>query len=156
MPSHAIKDLKWLEACDAMATIMQKCSKAAYFAFIVDNHSGRVHGCGYNGTPSGMLDCIDGGCPRASSGVPPSTPYDSGPGLCTSVHAEMNALSGVDRLLLERSTLYLNGTCCFGCAKHIANSGLKRVVFYEESRQDFGDVEKLFVSCNITLEVYQQ
>jgi dCMP deaminase len=150
MSDNHIKHLKWLEACDAMATIMAKCSKAQYFAFIVDS-SGRVRGCGYNGTPSGTIDCVDGGCPRAASGVASSTPYDFGEGLCWAVHAEANALSGIDRSVLEGSTLYVNGDPCLGCAKAIANSGLKSVVCYEEDRQDTELVKDLFSRCGITM-----
>lgn len=135
--------IKWLRGCDAMATIMAKCSKAQYFAFVVD-HDKQVRGCGYNGTPRGTVDCIDGGCPRATNNVAPSTPYDHGDGLCWAVHAEVNALNGIDRSILVNSTLYVNGTPCIGCAKVIANSGLHQVVCYKEERSDTALVRDLF------------
>jgi dCMP deaminase len=145
--------IKWLHACDAMATIMGKCSKAQYFAFVLDKDH-RVRGCGYNGTPSGTIDCIDGGCPRATSGVAPSTPYDHGDGLCWAVHAEANALSGIDRSILTSSTLFVNGMTCLGCAKTIANSGLREVVCYEENRSDTPLVRDLFSRCGIHMTSY--
>lgn len=153
MTPNDIKDLKWLVACDAMAQIMMKCSKAQYFAFVIDKY-GRVRGCGYNGTPTGLENCTDGGCPRSTSGVPSSTPYDYGPGLCWAVHAEVNALQGIDRSVLSESTLYVNGTCCIGCAKVISNNGLARVVCYEENRSDTSDVAELFSKCGIELAFY--
>jgi dCMP deaminase len=142
-------DLKWLEACDAMAAVTHKCAKAQYFCFVIDRH-GRVRGAGYNGTPSGMDNCVDGGCPRYANGVPSSTPYDHGPGLCWAVHAEVNALMGLDRDVLVGSTLYVNGTCCVGCAKQIAGSGVRRVVTYAENRSDTPLVQKLFDQLGIT------
>lgn len=145
--------MKWLRACDAMATIMGKCSKAQYFAFVIDQDS-RVLGCGYNGTPSGTVNCIDGGCPRAVNDVAPSTPYDHGEGLCWAVHAEPNALSGIDRSLLRSATLIVNGMPCVGCAKTIANSGLTAVVCYSEDRSDTPLVKDLFSRCGVSMTSY--
>lgn len=105
-----------------MGRIMAKCSKAQYFCFIIDRN-GRICGGGYNGTPSGMLNCVDGGCPRAINNAPSSADYNSGEGLCWAVHAEINALMGVDRETLKGATLYVNGEPCVGCAKQIAGSG---------------------------------
>jgi dCMP deaminase len=148
MNGPTIKDQEWLVACDRMAEIKYRCGKKQYWAFVIDI-LGRVRGAGYNGTPAGMTNCTDGGCPRYLNNVPSGTPYDFGDGLCYSVHAEDNALQGVDRLHLESGTLYVNGTCCVGCAKKIANSGLGRVVCYAENRPDTDIVRYIFDSVGI-------
>jgi dCMP deaminase len=127
MDQQTNKDVAWLKMCQVGAQVMAKCSKAQYMSYVIDS-DGRVRGCGYNGTPSGFENCVDGGCPRAVNMVPPGTPYDHGPGLCLAIHAEMNAILGLDRKILQESTVYVNGICCFGCAKGLVGSGVKRVV----------------------------
>lgn len=148
MNELSFKDRRWLHACSLMASVMGKCSKAQYFCFVIDRY-GRIRGAGYNGTPSGLLDCIDGGCPRAINNVASSTPYDTGDGLCWAIHAEVNALMGVDREILEGASLYVNGAPCVQCAKHIAGSGVRRVISLKENRPDTPLVRHLFKELNI-------
>lgn len=129
---------------------MVRCSKAQYFSYIIDSY-GRVRGCGYNGTPAGMTNCVNGGCPRAVNNVPSGTDYNSGPGLCYAIHAEANAIIGLDRKILQDSTLYVNGICCFGCAKEIAGSGIRRVVGLDSETKpvDFLSTLGLFEAVDI-------
>jgi len=47
---------------------------------------------------------------------------------CPSLHAEANALMFSDRRLREGGTLYVTSHVCSGCAKLVANSGVRRVV----------------------------
>lgn len=152
------KDILWLKMCKSGASIMQKCSKAQYFSYVVDEN-GRVRGCGYNGTPPGMKNCTEGGCPRAINNVPPGTPYNFGPGLCLSNHAEMNAIIGIDRSILIRSTLYVNGVCCFGCAKEIVGAGIRRVVGISSSspkREDHSYTEMIFTNSGVEWTLYPE
>jgi dCMP deaminase len=150
MSEQINKDATWLKMCQAGGQIMAKCSKAQYFSYIIDKH-GRVRGCGYNGTPAGMDNCIDGGCPRATSGVPSGTPYNIGAGACFGIHAEMNALVGIDRAILVESTIYVNGICCFGCAKEITGAGIKRVVNLDADvlPQDYELTKSVFEKCGV-------
>lgn len=123
---------------------MKKCLKAQYFSYVIDA-AGRVRGCGYNGTPPGFKNCTDGGCPRATSGCASGASYNEGAGLCLANHAEHNALAGIDRSHLSNSTLYVNGICCFGCAKEIVGAGVKRVVgIYTHTPADFEFTKELF------------
>lgn len=102
---------------------------------IIVDESQRVIGLGYNGVPSGMNHCLDGGCPRLINNVPSGTSYDSGLGLCYSSHAEQNALSRGDSTRYAGATLYINGSPCMGCARQIACSGIQRVcILYEADR----------------------
>ena len=122
---HDIKFMKWsLEG----AKIFSTCSKAQYLAIVIDSNH-RVLGTGYNGVPSGMKHCNEGGCPRVVNDVPSGTPYDYGPGLCYAIHAEANALLYSDRNDRIGGTIYVGGVPCLGCAKLIAGSGLGRIVF---------------------------
>ena len=52
---------------------------------VVDNG---IIATGYNGTPIGVTNCDQGGCPRCASDAPPGAGYDA----CICVHAEQNAI----------------------------------------------------------------
>ncbi|KAF2445429.1 hypothetical protein P171DRAFT_358518, partial [Karstenula rhodostoma CBS 690.94] len=86
----------------------------------------RVISTGYNGTPRGMTNCSDGGCPRcntaAKGGVDLST--------CLCLHAEENALleAGRDRIGAT-STLYCNTCPCLTCSVKITQVGISEVVY---------------------------
>ena len=129
---HTTKDEKWMELCKAGAQIFSTCSKAQYFSLIIDDNQ-QIIGQGYNGVPSRMLHCVDGGCPRAINNVPSGTDYNSGPGLCFSAHAEQNALSRGDSARFTDATLYVNGTPCMGCARQVAASGIRRICIISDS-----------------------
>lgn len=143
--------MKW---CIEGGKIFSTCSKAQYMSIIVDKHN-RVLGTGYNGVPSGMTHCTDGGCPRAKNNVKSGTPYDYGPGLCYAIHAEANALLHSDRSARTGGTIYINGVPCFGCAKLISTSGLKKVVFLDNSnnRNDYQQSTDILSNSGISIEV---
>ena len=82
---------------------------------------------GYNGSPMGVRNCSDGGCPRCTSDAPPGAGYDT----CICVHAEQNAF-----LLAARrgnatagGILYSTMRPCFGCAKEAIQAGIREIVF---------------------------
>lgn len=118
------RDRKWMQVANYAAGIFSTCAKRQYFAIVV-GLNGRVVGTGYNGGPSGMRHCTDGGCPRFAEGSPSGSSYDN----CISIHAEENALLWSDRTDRESSTLVINGTPCWGCAKKIAGSGVARLIY---------------------------
>ena len=66
----------------------------------------RIVSTGYNGTPTGLPNCLDGGCHRCSQRehYPTGTGYD----LCICVHAEQNALLAAARfgIAVAGGTLY--------------------------------------------------
>lgn len=90
----------------------------------------RVITTGYNGTPEGMTNCLDGGCLRCSN---PGGQFVSGTGydLCICVHAEQNALLCAARfgISVQGAELYTTMQPCFGCAKEIAQAKIARVVY---------------------------
>jgi deoxycytidylate deaminase len=66
-------------------------------------------------------------CPDA---VDPGSSYDTGPGACIGVHAEVNALLQVsDRSRLKKATLYITEAPCDGCLKIIKNTAISRIVW---------------------------
>lgn len=122
-----IKETQWMELCEAGAQIFARCSRRQYFSVVLAPN-GRVVGTGFNGVPSGLVDCTAGGCPRASLDVCHGSEYSN----CLACHAEANALMWSDRFAREGGTLVVNGPPCFDCAKLIAGSGVKTLVFKDD------------------------
>lgn len=122
------KDRKWIQMCVDGAQRFSTCGRRQYFAIIVDLN-GHVLGTGYNGGPSGTLHCNEGGCPRLYSDSAPGVDYTN----CIAIHAEANALLHSDYITRQLGgTLYVNGAPCSDCAKLIANSGLRRLVYLDD------------------------
>lgn len=66
-------------------------------------------------------------CPES---VAPGSSYDTGPGMCIAVHAEMNALLDVsDRRRLVGATMYITEQPCSGCLKILKNTEIKTFVW---------------------------
>jgi dCMP deaminase len=66
-------------------------------------------------------------CPDA---VAPGSSYDTGPGACIGVHAELNALLDVsERSRLNGATMYITDPPCEGCLKIIKNTAISRIVW---------------------------
>lgn len=85
----------------------------------------RVVATGYNGTPSGVTNCCDGGCIRCNADTAKGAALD----LCLCLHAEENAIIEAGRDRCYGSTLYTTLFPCVLCAKKIVQSGIRRVVF---------------------------
>ncbi|RKF60170.1 Deoxycytidylate deaminase [Erysiphe neolycopersici] len=93
----------------------------------------RVISTGYNGTPRGLKNCGDGGCPRCNEG------QHSGIGLgtCLCIHAEENALleAGRERIR-EGSILYCDTCPCLTCSIKITQVGISEVVYSQSYSMD--------------------
>ncbi len=86
----------------------------------------RVISTGYNGTPRGLQNCADGGCPRCNSG------NSSGVGLstCLCIHAEENALLEAGRERIRDGAVLYCDTCpCLTCSIKICQVGISEVVY---------------------------
>jgi dCMP deaminase len=135
----------------------RQCSRRGFFALIVDKDGMQI-GSGWNGVPAGMTHCLDGGCPRGSersSGA--ANLLDSRLGLyddCWATHAEANALLHTDWRARQGGTMYVSGAPCFGCAKLIANSGLRQVVCTDAKHDDgWDDVVEFLVGAGVSVIV---
>lgn len=96
---------------------------------------------GYCGTPKGIKNCNEGGCPRCTErhlGKIKSGDYYSTP--CACVHAEENAIiqAAFNGISTFGSTMYTTYTPCHFCAKMIINAGIKEVVMKVSYPDDFG------------------
>lgn len=96
----------------------------------------RIIATGYNGTPRGVQNCNEGGCPRCNSFAPGGT--DLGECLCS--HAEENAItqSAYHGVRVRGGTLYSTFCPCLMCTKMIINSGITEVVY--SAAYPMGDV----------------
>ena len=87
----------------------------------------RIISTGYNGTPSGMVNCLDGGCERCADRdrYGPAAGYD----VCICVHAEQNSLIAAARfgIAVAGSMLYTTMQPCFGCAKELLQAQVRGV-----------------------------
>lgn len=108
----------------------------------------RVVATGYNGTPSGVTNCCDGGCPRCNADSTKGAALD----LCLCLHAEENAIIEAGRDRCQGSTLYTTLFPCILCAKKIVQAGIKRIVFNSEYSSD--DVaRRLMKSGGVVIDI---
>ncbi|MDI6775486.1 MAG: dCMP deaminase family protein [Verrucomicrobiota bacterium] len=110
------------------------CARRKVAALLVKDQ--QIISTGYNGTPRGVKNCCEGGCPRCRSEAPSGTDLQD----CICSHAEENAITqaAYHGIAVRGGTLYCTLSPCLICAKMIINSGIVEVVFenaYEFSRQ---------------------
>jgi len=104
------------------------CSRRKVAALIVSDR--RIISTGYNGTPRGIDNCFEGGCPRCAS----EAPSGENLGECICAHAEENAIvqAAYHGIAVRNSTLYCILSPCLMCTKMIINAGIKEVVYETE------------------------
>ena len=127
------------------------CSRRQVAAVIVkENH---LLSTGYNGTPRGVTNCFDGGCPRCAGHTP------SGHGLdeCLCVHAEQNAIcqAAFHGAAVKGSTIYVTISPCLTCAKLIVNAGIEEVV-YGGDYSFLDTVKKMFKDAGVKVRQFKE
>ena len=122
------------------------CTRRKVGAIIVKDK--QIVSTGYNGTPTGVKNCEEGGCARCASDAPSGTALEK----CACCHAEENAIVQAARhgMSTEGATLYTTFTACTQCAKMIINAGIKRVVAEQQYPDDLGT--KLLKEAGIKLD----
>jgi dCMP deaminase len=87
----------------------------------------RIISTGYNGTPRGIRNCNEGGCPRCAGAAESGTRLDE----CLCSHAEENAItqSAYHGVSVRGGTVYTTFCPCLICTKMIINAGLSEVVY---------------------------
>ena len=96
----------------------------------------RIIATGYNGTPRGVRNCNEGGCPRCNSFAEGGTRLDE----CLCSHGEENAItqSAYHGVSVKGGTLYTTFSPCLTCTKMIINAGIVEVVYNQD--YPLGDV----------------
>lgn len=133
----------------SLAARRSNCMKRRVGCVVV-SHNRRVISTGYNGTPRGIRNCGEGGCPRCNQGL------GSGHGLatCLCIHAEENALleAGRDRLR-EGAVLYCDTCPCLTCSIKIAQVGISEVVYAQGYSMDT-DTAAVFREAGVRLRQF--
>jgi len=108
-----------------VAASRSSCKRRKVAAVIVRDH--QVISTGYNGTPRGIRNCCDGGCPRCNSDAPSGEKL----GECLCSHAEENAIvqAACHGIAVKDAVLYTTYSPCLLCAKMIINAGIAEVVY---------------------------
>ncbi|MCL5019244.1 MAG: deaminase [Patescibacteria group bacterium] len=104
------------------------CIKRKVAALIVKDK--RIISTGYNGTPRGVKNCDEGGCPRCNSFVEGGTKLDE----CLCSHGEENAITqaAYHGISVKDSIMYTTFSPCLWCSKMIINAGIHEVVYNAE------------------------
>lgn len=103
------------------------CRRQVAAIIVVDK---RIISTGYNGTPRGIANCNEGGCPRCAGDAVSGEQL----GDCICAHAEENAIvqAAYHGTAVRGGTLYCTISPCLMCTKMIINAGLKEVVYEAE------------------------
>ncbi len=108
-----------------VVSLRGNCIKRKVAAVIVKDK--RIISTGYNGTPRGITNCSEGGCPRCHCFG------ESGANLgdCLCSHAEENSIvqAAYHGVSIKGGSIYTTFSPCLICTKMIINSGLEEVVY---------------------------
>jgi dCMP deaminase len=108
-----------------VAATRANCLRRRVGAVVV--HNRQILSTGYNGTPKGITNCSDGGCPRCAGHAASGAGLDE----CLCVHAEENSIvqAAAHGVAIRGGTLYCTLSPCSYCAKSIINAGIVEVVY---------------------------
>lgn len=108
-----------------IVALRSNCMKRKVAAVVVKDR--RIISTGYNGTPRGVKNCNEGGCPRCNALADSGTRLDE----CLCSHAEENAIvqAAYHGISVKGATLYSTFSPCLICTKIIINAGIERVVY---------------------------
>ena len=115
----------------------------------------RIISTGYNGTPEGVKNCMDGGCVRCKNNkmYETSVGYD----VCICVHAEQNAMIAAARFgnSIENSVVYSTMRPCFDCTKAMLQAKVKAVYYLHPWQHKTKALRKQYEQIQKKLGVHQ-
>lgn len=104
----------------------------------------RIIATGYNGTPEGMTNCLDGGCVRCRDreSFKASVGYD----VCICVHAEQNALITAARFgnAVQESIVYSTLRPCFDCTKEALQAKVRAIHYLHDWQHPIGELREQY------------
>lgn len=151
-----------------------KCCSWKVGAVIEKN--GRIVATGYNGSPAGGTNCCDhaeenGWLIKKHSGLRQDGIFPTKIGLNTKfreqhsewsknneIHAELNAILFAARngTSIEGATMYVTLSPCADCAKAIAQSGIRKLVYAETYDRNKPGWDKILVDSGIEVFKYDR
>ena len=111
------KDRYFMKIAELVAQ-RSTCPRRDVGCVIVDNNS-YIKATGYNGVPRGYTHCNEENCGADN--------IDQ----CLAIHAEQNALLQCENIN-SVAEIYTTTSPCLTCAKMIANTSVKRVIYKEQ------------------------
>jgi len=126
--SYFFERPSWDEYFMSIARVVgsrSNCVKRKVAAVITKDR--RIISTGYNGTPRGVPNCNEGGCPRCNAFAEGGTRLDE----CLCSHGEENAITqaAYHGVTVRGGTLYSTFSPCLTCTKMIINAGIAEVVY---------------------------
>ena len=113
-----------------LAKLRSNCLTRQVGAVIVRDH--RQISMGYNGTPSGIKTCYEGGCKRCQDRMEGKIKSGESLDRCLCNHAEANAIMHCAILGIEAgnkdTVLYSTFVPCLECSKMAITIGIKRII----------------------------
>lgn len=113
----------------------------------------RIIATGYNGTPSGIENCTNGGCNRCLRREKGELQMGEQKDTCICIHAEQNAIlqAAIHGTSTKDGTMYVTEIPCWQCAKLIINSGIKKIVAKKSER--YQETLKLFIDGKVEVQL---
>lgn len=144
------KYISWEEYFMGIALLSAQRSKDpnTQVGACIVNTDNKIVGIGYNGMPIGCKDTIMPWKRTGESNLDTKYPYV--------VHAELNAILNSTKNLKD-CILYVTLYPCNECAKAIIQSGIKKVIYYENKYPNAENTkasEMLFKIAHIEIEQY--
>ena len=127
------------------------CSRRHVAAIIIRDR--RIISTGYNGTPRGVKNCFEGGCPRCAGDTVSGKDLTD----CICAHAEENAIvqAAYHGISVKDGTLYCTISPCLMCTKMIINAGIVEVV-YEHEYHFTDQAKSLFEEAGVKCRQFER
>jgi dCMP deaminase len=144
-PARPGWDTYFMNIAHVVKTRGNCCRRQVAAVVVMDR---RIVSTGYNGTPRGVRNCVDGGCRRCAGSAPSGTALAE----CICCHAEENAITqaAYHGIALKGATIYCTLSPCLMCARMIINAGITEVIYedeYEFSTQTRALLRTAGVNC---------
>jgi dCMP deaminase len=121
-----------------IAKLRSNCLTRHIGAVIVKDN--RQIATGYNGTPSGIKNCFEGGCPRCTARINGEIKPGESLDRCLCTHAEANAIMQCALFgnagSTKGATMYSTFAPCIECSKMAISVGITRLVVLADYPED--------------------
>jgi dCMP deaminase len=121
-----------------IAKLRSNCLTRHIGAVIVKDN--RQIATGYNGTPSGIKNCFEGGCPRCTARINGEIKAGESLDRCLCTHAEANAIMQCALFgnagSTKGATMYSTFAPCIECSKMAISVGITRLVVLADYPED--------------------
>lgn len=124
-----------------MASTRATCPRRKVGAVLVQDR--KLMGSAYNGAPSGVTDCYEGGCLLVDVLEETEEGIVKKQHCIRTIHAEQNLILFTDRSQRIGATVYVTDEPCWTCANLLANSGIAEIVYHRPYPKDHEKVVRL-------------